>query len=548
MVKSILENQGRFNRFYTIVDEFQSILHDARFKSDTEMRFLDCLRKSPTTIFVSATPILERYLNELKEFDGLNYFSLDWGTADQTRVIKPDLNVSYMSSIAAKSEEIIQNYLSGKFESIVVMRNGKPARIESKEAVLYVNSVNLILNIIKRNNLQPDQVNILCADTEDNRKRIQSKLGKKFDIGEIPLKGEPNKMFTICTRTVYLGADFYSKCARTFIFSDSNSDSLAVDISEDLPQILGRQRDEDNPWKNNAEFYYKTTADYRKMTQADFDKRIHDKEEETDSLLRSYYNNPSKLDRDKLAKTYQIIAKTMNYKDNYVSVNEVEDWNSETEQVELIKVPVPNDLVKVNEMRAFFIQQIDYKDRFTVFAKVNEKFNRDDLVNEEVGNFLRVYNNFHTMYDKLRYLCESPITQEAKEIILAQIPDSDEIKSYYTTIGPQRLYELGYSITKIKKELGIVTFSQELLINSIYSNFKIGNTISLNGIKLILTSIYSSINYKKTPKAVDLLNYFKVEEVVTSEKKEDGNRKRVRCYKLIESYEQKLREDLKYSN
>ena len=175
-------------------------------------------------------------------------------------------------------------------------------------------------------------------------------------------------------------------------------------------------------------------------------------------------------------------------------------------------------------------------------------YTENKIINEEVGNFLRVYNNFHTMYDKLRYLCESPITQEAKEIILAQIPDSDEIKSYYTTIGPQRLYELGYSITKIKKELGIVTFSQELLINSIYSNFKIGNTISLNGIKLILTSIYSSINYKKTPKAVDLLNYFKVEEVVTSEKKEDGNRKRVRCYKLVESYEQKLREDLKYSN
>lgn len=61
-------------------------------------------------------------------------------------------------------------------------------------------------------------------------------------------------MFTFCTRTVYLGADFYSLCARSFIFSDSNIDSLAVDISEDLPQILGRQRLFDNPWKNSATF------------------------------------------------------------------------------------------------------------------------------------------------------------------------------------------------------------------------------------------------------------------------------------------------------
>lgn len=77
-------------------------------------------------------------------------------------------------------------------------------------------------------------------------------------------------MFTFCTRTVYLGADFYSLCARSFIFSDSNSDCLAVDIAEDLPQILGRQRLQDNPWKNTANFYYRITADYREMKESDF--------------------------------------------------------------------------------------------------------------------------------------------------------------------------------------------------------------------------------------------------------------------------------------
>lgn len=64
-------------------------------------------------------------------------------------------------------------------------------------------------------------------------------------------------MFTLCTRTVYLGADFYSTCARSFIFSDANIDCLSVDISLDLPQILGRQRLDCNPWKNCAELYYK---------------------------------------------------------------------------------------------------------------------------------------------------------------------------------------------------------------------------------------------------------------------------------------------------
>jgi hypothetical protein len=90
--------------------------------------------------------------------------------------------------------------------------------------------------------LSTDQCNILCAQTDDNNKQIREAfnavikkkaeqagiknpelIGSKENvIGEIPLEGKAHKMFTFCTRTVYLGADFYSRCASTFIFSDAN--------------------------------------------------------------------------------------------------------------------------------------------------------------------------------------------------------------------------------------------------------------------------------------------------------------------------------------
>ena len=57
IVKDILEKLDRFYTFYTVVDEFQSILHDSRFKSDTELKFLEYLKQSPTAYFVSATPM-----------------------------------------------------------------------------------------------------------------------------------------------------------------------------------------------------------------------------------------------------------------------------------------------------------------------------------------------------------------------------------------------------------------------------------------------------------------------------------------------------------
>ena len=82
IVKDILEKLDRFYTFYTIVDEFQSILHDSRFKSDIELKFLEYLKQSPTAYFVSATPMMDEYLEMLDEFKDLPYYELDWGSAD----------------------------------------------------------------------------------------------------------------------------------------------------------------------------------------------------------------------------------------------------------------------------------------------------------------------------------------------------------------------------------------------------------------------------------------------------------------------------------
>ena len=277
LVKQILESMGICDQFYFCVDEFQSFLDDSRFKSTTEIQFLKVLQEIRNVSYVSATPMLDKYLEQIPEFRFLPYFELDWKTQDPLRVKKPDLKVRTMSSIGSKMEEIIKTYLERKFEKAVVERGGQLVEIESREAVFYVNSVNHIINIIKKMGLTPDQVNILCSDTPYNRKRIERKLGKKsgHGIGTVPLKGQPHKMFTFCTRTVYLGADFYSTCARSFIFSDSNTDCLSIDISGDLYQILGRQRDLLNPWKNCAEFFYRTTCDARKIPQEKFIHFVH---------------------------------------------------------------------------------------------------------------------------------------------------------------------------------------------------------------------------------------------------------------------------------
>ena len=539
IVVDILKRLNIYHLFYTVIDEFQSILHDARFKSDTEMSFINTLQtESSTAYFVSATPMLDEYLEMLDEFKDLPYFNLDWGTADPSRVIKPSLKVLTMKSVGTKAEEILRPYLDGDFEEIVVMRDGFPTRVVCDEAVLYVNSVNHIISIIKKLKIRPEQVNILCADTEDNRKKIKKKLGKDYDIGSVPLKGEKPKLITLCTRTVYLGADFYSLCAQSYILSDSNVESLAVDISEDLPQILGRQRLFENPWKNSATFYYRSTANYKKMKWEDFENIIKKKYKDSEDLLKAYNETSDLSVKDALARKYQKDAINSSYKDDYVAVNK---YNG----VDLI--PVFNNLVMINELRAFKIQQIDYKDRFTVFSTIHNTLTPDDIINQQAVKFMEEYNSMTEARKKLIFLCESNLPKEVVDIILAQIPDSDYIKSYYLTLGPEKLKNLGYKRNNIEKALGIVTFSDELLYDSIYSDFKEGGKYLLSDIKSKLTSIYSYINYSATPKAKDLEKYFDVKES-TMRTVINGEKKTVKYYELIKSKEKELRQELKYAN
>lgn len=171
----------------------------------------------------------------------------------------------------------------------------------------------------------------------------------------------------------------------------------------------------------------------------------------------------------------------------------------------------------------------------------------DDITNREVSKFIRVYDSYTTMYDKLRCLCEYELSQDAIKIVLSQISDSDEVKSYYKALGSEKLRALSYNSTRIKKALGIVVFSDELLYDSIYSEFKVGEKYILPAVKEKLGNIYASINYSATPKANDIEKYFEIKDSMCR-MEINGEKKRVRYYELLKSKEQEYRDNLKYGN
>ena len=510
------------NYFYVVIDEFQSVFTDAKFKSTTEIEFMGQLQGIQKLSFVSATPYMDKYLEMLDEFKDLPYYELDWESEDPNRVYTPKLNIHSCSrSILPAAQDVVKSYLNGEFESTVIMKDGEITNVESREAVLYVNSVKNICDIIRRCGLKLENTNVLCANTDDNETKIRKAFGltltssrKKYGegvtcIGKVPLRGDTNKMFTLCTRTVYLGADFYSTNARTFIFSDANIDSLTVDITIDLPQILGRQRLEENPWKNRAELYYKTLDSDKEMTQEDFDEILNVKKSKTESLLR-VYSGASFGDKHNLAEAYQKVAKAFNYRDDYIAVNTHGGGDLR---------PVFNNLVMINDMRSYEIQQVDYKDRFRVFNALGEQIQGVELVKK----ILQEFEEQQYFTGKMKYLYSLNMEPDIAKQVLDNIYDT-RFSKYYWAISASRAGSLNYQSGKLEEEYQSIINPKDTsqieneIKGKILTSFLVDNRYSKQLIKEILRKIYEETGYEKAPKASDLEQYFELKACQTRNK------------------------------
>lgn len=476
----------RMQYFYVVVDEFQSIFNDSQLKGDVELEFVNHLLDIQKVCFVSATPMMEEYLDEVDVFKNLPYYEFDWNALQPDRVIKPDLSViKKISSITAQAKIIIEKYKAGKFEKVLYRDEDGVHCVESKEAVFYVNSVDNIYNIIKSCKLVPDECNILVARIDKNLKKIK-KLGKGFDYGTIPLEGEPHKMFTFCTSTVYLGADFYSTNARTFIFSDANVESLATDISLDLPQILGRQRLDCNPWKGKAEFYFKTV-----QQGIDYKKILNERLERTKEVFDTYNSLSDK------AKSALVDVLDYNFEKSYLS-----NKNGKL---------VNNKFVYLSQKRAYEISQVDYADRFVVFNTLSKSFNTST---PNIDNFIKVFDSITDYHQKLKYLTTTTdISEDEKQFVVDRLKGS--FGNIYRVLGPERIKALGCNYSMCMNELrSMLVFSEPDYENEIYKSFSVGDFYTKADIKIKLQNIYESCNGNPNTvkKANEISKYFTVKE------------------------------------
>ena len=509
----LLHNFPMLNTKYrVVVDEFQSIFTDSRFKSSTELEFVNVLQGIEKVCYVSATPMMKPYLSRLDEFKNLPFYELDWKSEDLERLKIPIVKVKPLNSITKLAKILIERYITGEYynEFREDPNTGEVKEFISKELIIYVNSVSNIISIIKSCKLTSDKVNILCANTKENEKTINklnrksSKLGSGFRIGKVPLRNDPRKTITLCTRTVYLGADFYSDNARSIVISDSNVECMAVDITLDLPQILGRQRLSENPWKNEIELYVKCIMPGNIQLREEFDTMRKTKLMATNKLMMSYQDTRDEA-KGELADQLEFIAKTLHFKKNYISVNN---------HAGRCKIVVENKLVQIAEERAFDIQQVEYSSRFSVFSAIKDSLRLDSINDihtsgESVEVFLNKYKNCETGSDRLKVVCTFNFysKEDQQEAFLNYVPLS--YRNYYYGLGPDKCKDLKYDISRIKLELQAVCY-REKLTSCVLNAFVLGEKYTKSSIKSKLSEIYESISYDRKAKASDLGEWFEI--------------------------------------
>ena len=492
----ILKELNLLSDFYFIIDEFQSIFLDAFFKSEVEFDFVEYLQDCPNVLYLSATPMLDKYLEKVDVFKDLPFYEIDWSMTGVVENII--IQRKFSTALTTDCIKIVNQYLQGKYPSTFTSDN---KIVFSKEAVFYFNSISDIIRVINKTNLSPSQVNIICANDKEN----QDKLHRiSHSIGKIPLKGESNKMFTFCTKTAYIGADFYSDCASSYVFADPNIKSLALDISLDLPQIVGRQRNRENPFKNNIIIFYRTIRKTEMEDRETFNKTQKQRKESTNTLLTEFQKMSVKGKKEYIQKLKADI-KLSKYENDYVSISK------KTGE------PVYNSFIEISQERGWEVSQKEYQDKISVTKSLesltsNISEYQSDL-EKEVQDFLdnKFYSTGIFKY-KMKMYCEfmdkHKGSKEVSDIIYYKIKDP-KYRKYYNFYGTSGCSAVNFEEKKLL--LGMINESKDSELSSIiYKRFKIGDRVIPSEVKIILQDIYRDLGITSKAKATDLGKYFKL--------------------------------------
>ena len=499
IMEALKDSGENLSQWIVVVDEFQAIFYDCQYKAITEYEFCQVLQKFPTVVYLSATPYLESYLDKIEQFKDLLVYELLWSEAmtqlPNVEVVKSKKSVSELCS------DLIEKYRSGNGKSTIV--NGQT--FIAKEAVFYINSVAEIKKIIRKNNLKPEEVIIICSAKTENLHKLDSlsrDTGMKFNIGEIPRKGEIHKMFTFCTSTVYVGADFYSTNAYSYIFANPQVSCMTIDVSVDLQQIVGRQRLEENPFRNSATLYFRTKE--AKITKNDLENSVREKNEKTNRQIENYNAAPNKDDQLRLMEND---IRSEGHKKHYCCIIKDADNN-----VHVVK----NDILEIADRRAWEVSEQIYNSDFSMYRALKTGVNvlkASDSDNLEVQKIFVEWTKDNLFSRKAKMYCA--LYNDTPELLEECSFIENKFREYHTALGKEGFEALYWREDYIKQALVPTPFDKlpkSEIAKRLMKALNVSQEYTKSEIKELLQKIYKELDIQGKPSASDIANYLTCED------------------------------------
>lgn len=161
------------------------------------------------------------------------------------------------------------------------------------------------------------------------------------------------------------------------------------------------------------------------------------------------------------------------------------------------------------------IKILDYiKDNYPNHESIVEKYKQNrDVCNKELENQYNLLTNF---VDKMKFLCESVKRGVDFESIRYFI--DDDVVNFYLVLGVDKIESHSYIRIRLDRVISDRMNNQTIDVSSeVYNSFIVGERYNKPFIKSELGRIYELLNYKKTPKATDLEEWFEIRYVKYTE-------------------------------
>ena len=448
-----------------LVDEYHTLLKAYSFREKAINRVFSTYRMYKSFCFMSATPIMPDFKPSL--LDDVEEVMAEWDNVEKITV-----NLQYSNKPFITAANIINRYKTDGFIEV----NGN----KSYEAFFFINSVNEICKILKHCNLTNDNARIICADTEDNRK----KLGD-FNIST---SNSANKQFTFITCKSFEGVDYFSDSAISFVVSSASAEHTKLAIDTDIPQIVGRIRSKNNPFRNKiVHIYNRTNKDIDLVTTFEEMTDITNRTEEGVKQQIEKYNNATTR-AEKIA-----IKRLIN-----------NDLILETEDGIYY-----NDAILKLDLYNFKVNQIIYKSGISVRTEYQEQGIQATAItyNKEEGE-IKTENETKAITFKEAYLkalsCQDLVQRDNYLKV-------DLVKEAIENLTPEEVRAARYT-KKAVKEL-LISKNEKLnqftkAIKMIKKEMPYNEFVPVAKVKAMLANVYEILGIEKKAKATDITAFF----------------------------------------